>query len=74
MSIHYHIRVKGHLDSSWSEWFNGLDISYEPDGISDLVGTIKDQAELIGILTKIHNLNLKLLSVNPEIVETDQPY
>ena len=72
MPMCYHIRVRGHLDLSWSEWFDGLNISYESDGISDIVGTIRDQAELIGILTKIHNLNLELLSVNPEAARTDE--
>jgi hypothetical protein len=72
MPIRYHIRVRGHLDSSWSEWFDGLNISHESDGISDIVGTIRDQAELIGILTKIHYLNLELLSVNPEAARTDE--
>jgi len=71
MPTRYHIRVKGHLDLSWSEWFEGLKISYEPQGISDLFGTITDQAELIGILTKIHNLNLELLSVNAETTESN---
>lgn len=66
MPTRYHIRVKGHLDLSWSEWFAGFNIFYERDGTSDIVGTITDQAELIGILTKIHSLNLELLSVNPE--------
>jgi hypothetical protein len=66
MPIRYHIRVKGHLDYSWSEWLDGLNISYEPDGICDIVGTIVDQAELMGILTKIHNLNVQILSVNQE--------
>jgi len=74
MTTRYHIRVKGHLDLSWSEWFEGLKISYEPDGTSDLFGTIIDQAKLIGILTKIHNLNLELLSVNPDVAEKDQPH
>jgi hypothetical protein len=72
MPTHYHIRVKGYLDLSWSEWFEGLKISHEPDGVSDLFGAIKDQAELIGILTKIHNLNLILVSVNPEVSEENQ--
>jgi hypothetical protein len=66
MPIRYHIRVRGHLDLSWSEWFEGMTITYELNGISDLFGTITDQAELIGVLTKIHNLNLEIISVNPE--------
>lgn len=72
MPTRYHIRVKGHLDLSWSEWFEGLKISNEADGTSDLIGTITDQAELIGLLTKMHNLNLELISVNPEVARMDQ--
>jgi hypothetical protein len=72
MPTRYHIRIKGHLDLSWSEWFEGLKISNEPDGTSDLIGAITDQAELIGILTKIHNLNLELISVNPEVAGMEQ--
>lgn len=72
MPTRYHIHVRGHLDLSWSEWFDGFEISYGPDGTSDIVGMIRDQAELIGILTKIHNLNLELLSVNPEPVGKDE--
>lgn len=71
MPIRYHIRVRGHLDSSWSEWLEGLKITYEQNGFSDLFGTITDQAELIGILTKLHNLNLEIISVNPENAETE---
>ena len=74
MPTHYHIRVRGHLDSSWSDWLDGLKISYEPDGISDMIGTITDQAKLISILTKIHNLNLEIISVNPEYAETQHRY
>ena len=66
MRTRYHIRVKGHLDLSWSDWLDGLKIFYESDGISDIVGTITDQAKLISILTKIHNLNLEIISVNPD--------
>lgn len=72
MPTRYHIRVKGHLDLSWSEWFEGLKITYEQNGISDLFGAITDQAELIGILIKLHNLNLEIISVNPENTGTVQ--
>jgi hypothetical protein len=71
MPTRYHIHVKGHLDLSWSEWFEGLKITYEQNGVSDLFGPITDQAELIGILTKIHSLNLEIISVNPENAETE---
>jgi hypothetical protein len=74
MPIRYHIRVRGHLDLSWSEWFEGLKITYEENGVSDLFGTITDQAELFGILTKIHNLNLEIISLNPGNTESEQRY
>lgn len=66
MPTRYHIHVKGHLNLSWAEWFEGLTITYEQNGVSDLFGVITDQAELIGILMKLHNLNMEVISVNPE--------
>ncbi len=63
------IRVKGPLDSSWSEWLGGLSISLQPDGNTLLTGQVVDQADLQGILSKLYAMNLKLLSlkVNGEI-------
>ena len=66
---HYQIKVKGQLDPRWSEWFDGLTISHEPDGSTILSGPVVDQAALYGILLKLHNLNLPLLSVSR--VETE---
>ncbi len=65
MPVAYRIRVKGHLDPGWSSWFNGLKIIHGPDDETILTGQVYDQAELIGILVKINDLNLTLLSVNP---------
>lgn len=65
MPTHYEIRVRGHLDLRWSEWFDGMVIRHEPNGDTTLYGPIPDQAALFGVLTKIHNLNLPLISVNP---------
>ena len=59
----YDIRVVGHLDTRWSEWFDGLTITNLKSGVAVLSGDIVDQAELHGILTRIRNLNLSLLSV-----------
>ena len=59
----YEIRIAGKLDPSWSDWFDGLMITYQNDETL-LVGVIADQAALLGILTKIGRLNLTLLSVN----------
>jgi hypothetical protein len=68
--IFYQIRVKGHLDLHWSDWFDGLTISHEIDGETTLTGPVIDQAALYGLLLKIHNLNLTLLAVNRVEVET----
>ena len=59
----YKIRVKGCLDSKWSDWFDGFTIETEPNDETLLIGFVADQAALHGILTKISNLGLPLLSV-----------
>jgi hypothetical protein len=59
----YEIRVEGHLSKTWSTYFEGLSIQHEADGESVLTGTL-DQAALHGILVKIRDLNLILISVN----------
>ena len=59
----YEIRIAGKLDPSWSDWFDGLMITYQNDETL-LVGPVPDQAALLGILTKIGRLNLNLISVN----------
>ncbi len=61
----YRIRIKGHLDSRWSEWFDGLTITNEPTGETLLTGPIPDQAALHGILAKVRDLGLTLVSVTP---------
>ena len=60
----YKIKIKGHLDIKWADWFDGLQIIHENDGTTTLMGTVIDQAALQGILKKIRNLNLELISVN----------
>jgi hypothetical protein len=59
----YEIRVEGHLSDHWSAWFDGLVIENEPSGETRLFGPFSDQAALHGVLTKIRNLNLVLVSV-----------
>jgi len=59
----YEIRVQGHLGDRWSEWFEGLTIRTEAHGDSVLIGLLADQAALYGVLIKIHDLNLVLVSV-----------
>ena len=57
----YQIKVKGQLDSSRSEWFEGWTITPEEDGTTVLTGRVADQAALHGMLIKIHNLNLPIV-------------
>jgi hypothetical protein len=60
----YQIKVQGKLDESWSDWFSGMDIACE-NGITTLTGAVVDQVALRGILSKIWDLNLGLISVTP---------
>ncbi len=58
------IRIKGHLDGRWSDWFGGLTITLEEDGNTLLTGSVVDQAALHGLLKKVRDLGMPLLSVN----------
>jgi len=60
--VHYRIKLKGHLDDKWSDWFEGMDIS-TGGGETILSGQVADQAALHGLLIRIRDLNLTLLSV-----------
>lgn len=62
--VKYRIRVAGHLDPSWSEWFDGLEITNLDAGDTVLVGRVVDQAELHGLLAKIRDLGLSLVEVH----------
>ena len=59
----YEIRIKGHLDSQWTDWFEGLTITLEEDGNTLLTGPVIDQAALHGLLKKVRDLGLPLVSV-----------
>jgi hypothetical protein len=59
----YEIRLKGHLDPRWSDWFEGLRLSRERDGTSLLRGPVVDQAALHGLLRKVRDLGLPLIAV-----------
>ncbi len=60
----YQIRIKGHLGPQWMDWFDGLAITLEENGDTLLTGPVIDQAALHGILKKIRDLGMPLLSVN----------
>lgn len=61
----YEIRVAGHLDPYWSEWFDGLVMTQTGDGTTLLRGVRLDQAQLHGLLAKIRDLGISLISVTP---------
>jgi hypothetical protein len=59
----YEIRIDGHLDARWSAWFDGLSLSLETDGTTILRGPVADQAALHGLLQRVRDIGLPLLSV-----------
>jgi hypothetical protein len=61
--MHVSIRIRGHLDPSWQEWLEHLQIVHEEEGTSRLSGTLPDQAALYGVLHKLDRLSLTLLSL-----------
>ena len=64
--MHYRIKIQGHLDTRWQDWFDGLAITWTDDDHTILSGDIIDQAALHGIFKKIRNLGLTIISVNPQ--------
>ena len=60
----YEIRIKGHLADRWTNWFEGLTITLEDNGDTLLTGSVVDQAALYGLLRKVRDLGLPLLSLN----------
>ena len=59
----YNIRVKGHLRVEWSEWFEGMTVTLEENGDTTLSGPVADQAALSGLLIRIRDLGLELISL-----------
>ena len=59
----YQIRVKGHLGSRWKDWFGGLTVTLEDNGETLLTGPVVDQAALHGLLRKVRDLGIPLVSV-----------
>ena len=67
----YQIRIKGHLGSQWTDWFEGLTITLEDNGDTLLTGPVVDQAALHGLLKKVRDLGMPLVSVSS--VESGPP-
>ncbi len=61
---YYEIRLKGHLDARWTDWFENLTITLEENGNTLLSGPLADQAALHGVLKKVRDLGLTLIAVN----------
>jgi hypothetical protein len=70
--MHVMIRIQGHLDPSWQEWLENLQIVHEEEGTSRLSGTLPDQAALYGVLQKLDWLSLTLLSLERSETEPDE--
>lgn len=72
LPMNYQIRVKGHLDARSMRWFEGLNVSLQPNGVSVISGPILDQAALHGILNRIRDLGLPLLLVRRTDLEWEE--
>lgn len=72
---HYEIRLKGHLQARWEKWFDGWAITLEEEGDSLLTGPVVDQSALHGLLKKVRDLNMPLISViQVQLGQTDQDH
>jgi hypothetical protein len=71
--IVHEIKIKGHLDSQWTDWFEGLTISLDENGDTLLTGPVIDQAALHGLLKKVRDLGMPLVSVNRVQVNESHP-
>ena len=69
-SLMYQIKLKGHLQDDWSDWFDGLSISHDETGNTLLIGDVVDQARLHGLLKRIRDAGMEMISVNL-ITDTD---
>lgn len=68
----YRVQLRGHLDDRWSDWLGGLAIQRQDDGTTVLVGLVIDQAALHGVITRIRDLGLELLSVSRVVESRDR--
>jgi hypothetical protein len=64
-AVAYQIRIMGHLGRDWTDWFDGLAITLEDNGDTLLTGSVPDQAALHGLLRKVRDLGMPLVSVTP---------
>ena len=69
----YRLRVDGHLDQHWSTWFAGLTVTHEDNGTTCLTAAVTDQAQLHGLLAKIRDIGVTLISVDVVDLATTEP-
>lgn len=67
----YQIRIKGHLDQKWADWFDGAKIILEENGVTLIIFSEADQAALHGVLKKVRDLGLPLISLNQTHLDQD---
>jgi hypothetical protein len=67
----YEIRLKGHLDSRWAAWFDGLSLTHDSDGTTVISGPVLDQAALHGLLQRVRDVGIPLVSVAQ--IDPDEP-
>ena len=67
------IRIEGHLDAKWAEWFEGFDFTYTETGDTLLTGCIPDQAALYGLIAKLRDLGVNIISgsLDPPVAQDD---
>jgi hypothetical protein len=70
-SLQYDIRVKGHLDRRWTTWFGGMTLTKENDGTTSIHGPVVDQAALHGVLQKLRDIGMPLISVTQTNAQRD---
>jgi len=70
---HYRFRLQGRLDGHWAAWFGDLALTEDDDGTTTLSGPVSDQAELHGLLAKVRDLGVTLISVEATDVGCDRP-
>jgi len=73
MTTTYEIVIQGHLDRRWAGWFEGMALTHREDGTTRLYGPIVDPSALYGLLSRMRDLNLELISVQQHTVGQDDP-
>jgi len=68
----YRIHIQGHLDPQWSDWFESMTLIHNTDGTTTLTGPVVDQAALYGLLDKLRDLGVQLISVQPGELPMDE--